>query len=107
MQFPRRRQHLISSSAYANIFREVIPANNLRRVDQKLRRSRNVVPIRPTGRMQQMITPDDRRVRIRKDWERVPAFASQIARNFRRVHADRHRLYARRLEFRQSFLHAS
>ena len=58
-------------------------------------------------RMQQVILANHRSVGIREDGKRVPGFVGKVARNLRRIDADRYGEYPGRLELSQPFLDAS
>jgi hypothetical protein len=103
----RGSQHLVRAGSDADIFGEVAPANNLGRVHQKLGWPCDVVSIRPASRVQQVVAPNHRGIGIRKNRESVSRFVGKIARQFRRINANRDRTYSRRLELRQPFLYTS
>jgi hypothetical protein len=100
-------QHLIGSRSYANVFREVGPANDFSSVHQELSRSRDVVTVGTASGMQQVVAADHDRVGIGEDGERVARFVAEVLRDRRRIHADRDRTNSCRFEFRQSFFYAS
>jgi len=59
------------------------------------------------ARMNQIVTTNHFRVRIRKKRERVTRLLHQVARDFRCVHADGYRTHAGGFKLFQVFLYAS
>src|SRR6266567_3065321 len=57
--------------------------------------------------MQQFVTPNHLSLRIRKKWERVASFATEIFRNVRSINADGDRQDALRFKFRQRLFDSS
>ena len=106
-EFPGCGQHFVGAGADADVFGEVAPADDFGGVDQKFGGAGDVALIRASRLMQNMIAPNHRGVRIGKNGEGISGFCRQIARNFRRVDADRYREYACSLEVRQPLFYAS
>jgi len=107
LQLPCRGQHLVGLGADADVFSEIGPAHGAGGIHQEFCRSRNVASFRPAAFMQQVVAANGFSRGIRQDRKRVSGFASQVARNFRRVHADRDRANAGGFKLFQVFLNAS
>src|SRR5215813_12337076 len=106
-EFSCCRQHLVSFSAYPDIFSEVGPANNAGRVHQELRRARNITARRAAALMQEIVTANYVSVWIGEDRKGVTGLGCKVPRNLRRVHADGHGTHACCLKFFQVLLNAS
>ena len=102
-----RGQHLVGLGADADIFREIFPAYGAGRIHQELRRTGNVTAFGPAALVQQLVAADGFSLRIRKDRKGIASLAGQFARDFRRVHADDHRMHAGGFKLFQVFLDAS
>ena len=94
---------LLGARAHAVVLREVHPANHAGRIQQEFRWSRDVLSIDPGTRMQQIITANDLGFRIGEKGICVARLTTQIARHFRRVHADRYWANAKLSKLRQVF----
>lgn len=73
------------------IMGQVHPPNCPGRIDEKLRRPRDVVPAFSLALMNQVVTTDNFSTRIRKKRKRITRLLHQAARSLRRIDADRHR----------------
>jgi hypothetical protein len=100
VQLAGSRQHFIGPRTHANVFGEVIPANDFRSIDQKLGWPGNVVSLRTCSDVKQVVATYHRGIGIRKDGERISGLVGQIPRNSRSIHADGNRAHSRRFEFR-------
>ncbi len=99
-------KHLIRPCPYADILGEILPTHRARTVDEKLRRARYVMPIRPSPRMQKRIPADHLSLGIAKKGERETCFVPQFVGDVRRVHADCHRPDPLGLKVGKSLLNA-
>src|SRR6266536_2581472 len=61
-------QHLFGSRPDRDIVRQIHPANNAVRINQKFGWPRNIGAFGSTTSMQKVVTPDDFGMRIRKQW---------------------------------------
>ena len=100
-------EHVVGPRAYANVFREVFPAHDSRTIDQKLSGPGYVTLVGTAAGMQQVVSANDFRVRIRKKRECVASLLAQVLRNFRRIHADGYGPDALCLEVLKTFLNSS
>ena len=75
----RNFQHLLGSSTDPVVFRQVHPAHRPGSIDQKLGGSRDVMAILTRARMDQVITPDYLRIRIRKKGKTVTSLLRKAA----------------------------
>jgi hypothetical protein len=107
MQLSGGCQHLICTRSHANVLGKVVPANGLRSVDEEFGWPCNVVTLRTSADMQQMILTDHCGIGIGKNRERVAGFLSQILRDRRRVYTDRNRPHSCRFEFCQPLFDTS
>ena len=103
----RRGQHLIRLGADADVLGEVRPAHCAGGIHKELRRTRNVTAFRPAAFVQQVVAADGFSLRIGQDREGITCLAGQVARDFRRVHADGYRTHAGGFKLFQVFLDAS
>src|SRR5206468_4896056 len=62
---------LLWPRTYGDVFGEIDPTNDSARIDQKLGGSRNISTFRSCAGMQHVVTPNDLRFGIRKQWECV------------------------------------
>jgi hypothetical protein len=81
---------LLGPRAHAVVLRKVHPANHAGRIQQEFRWPRHVLSIDPGTRMQQIISANDLGFWIGEKGICVAGLATQIARHFRCVHADRY-----------------
>jgi hypothetical protein len=98
---PRRGQQLIRPRPHANVFCEVFPPNRSRAINQELRRTGNVRSVRTSAWVQQLVPPNDISLWIRKKWEGVATFLTEILRHVWSIHADRDGQNSLRFEFRK------
>lgn len=106
-QLPGGGEHFVSTRTHTNVFREVRPVHDLGVINQKLGRPCDVVLIRSGRRVQQVVAANHGRVWIRQNGERIPGFVGEMARQLRRVDADRYRSYTGGLELRKPFFDSS
>jgi hypothetical protein len=104
---PGRGQHLVGLGADADVFSEIRPAHGAGGIYQELCRTRNVTAFRPASFVQQVVAPDGFSLGIGQDRKGKTGLAGQVARNFRRVHADSDRTDAGGFKLFQVFLYAS
>ena len=102
-QRPRSLHNLLGPRTHAVVLGEVQPADYAGRIQQEFRWPRDVLSIYPGPRMQQIITANDLGFRIGEKGICVARLATQIARHFRRVHADRYWADAKVFNLRQVF----
>jgi hypothetical protein len=107
MQLTGGCQHLIGARSHANVFGKVVPANGLRSIDQELGRTRNVVSLRTSADMQQMVLSDHTGVRIGKNRECVAGLPGQVSGDRRDVDTDCNRPHSCRFEFGQPLFDTS
>jgi hypothetical protein len=86
-------EHLIGTGADAEVIRQVHPTDISGRIDQKLRRPRNVLPPRTTPSVQQVVSADHLGRRIRQKGVGVSPFLALTPGDGRRVHANGHNAY--------------
>ena len=86
----RSLDDLLGPCPHTVVLREVHPADNAGRIQQEFRWPGNVLSIDPRALMQEIITANDLGFRIGEKGVCIARLATQIARRFRRVHADRH-----------------
>lgn len=107
LKFPGCSQHLVRSGAHPNVLSEIHPPHHAGRIHKKLRWPGNVAALRASAFVEQMVTANRLSIGIRKDRKCVSGLGRQFARDFGRVHADGHRLYAGFGKLFQIFLNAS
>jgi hypothetical protein len=100
-------QHFVSAGADADVFGEVDPPDGTIGIEQKFSGPRNVVAVGTASGVEQVVIADHLGIGIGEDWERESAFAGEVARDFRRVDADRYGNDAGGLEFWKLLLDAS
>lgn len=103
----RRGQHLVGFGADPEVFSEIGPAHCAGGIHQELRRTSNVTAFWPARFVQQVVAADGFSLGIRQDREGIAGLAGQVARDFRRVHADGYRTHPGGLKLFQVFLDAS
>jgi hypothetical protein len=79
------RQHFIGADSDAYVFGKVVPANDLRPVDQKLRWTGNIVSFRTPSNVKEVIATNRNGIAIGKDRERVSSLVGQLLRYSRRI----------------------
>ena len=102
-----RCQHLRGAGPHSDVLSKVGPAHRASAVYQKFRRTGNIMSVRAAFDVQQAVTPDCGRIRIREQSKGVTGFAREIQRNFRLVDADGNRTYTGLLELWKLLLYAS
>jgi len=102
-----RRQHLVGSRSYPDVISEVYPSYRSGWIKKKLGGPRDVLLLRTAGNVQQIVAANPLGVWIGEDREREPSPLNEIARNFRRIDADRNRLDAQRRKLTHMFLDTS
>ena len=103
----RYRQHFIGARANPYVLGKVCPAHGAAGIQQKFRRTRDVMALRPCAFVQQVIAPDDLCAGIGEKSKCVAGFLAEIGGNRWWVHGNGHRTYARRRIFFQVFFNAS
>src|SRR5260221_10756008 len=88
-------QNLFRPRPHQVVLREVYPTNGAAGIQQKLPRPGDVLTIDSRSRMEQVIAANRLRLRIRKKWEGVARFLTQVARDFGTVYADSNRANSR------------
>ena len=81
-------EHLVGTGADAEVIRQVNPTDHPGRIDQKLRRARNVLSARTTPSVQQVVSANHPGRRIRKKNVGVSLFLAVSPSDCRRVHAN-------------------
>jgi hypothetical protein len=81
-------KHLIGTGADADVIGQVHPTDNPGRIDQKLRRARNVLPAGTTPSVQQVVSANHLGRRIRQKSVGVSLFLAVGPGDCRRVHAN-------------------
>lgn len=99
-------KYLFGSRAHPIILREVHPPHRARRINQELRWPRDIVTVNPRSSMNQIIPPNDLRIRIGEKRERVTNFRKHIAIGFGVVNTNSHRTNADRTELLEVLLNA-
>jgi hypothetical protein len=107
LDIPGGSEHLFRSGANPRVFGEILPAHNLRAIDEELCWTGNVMAIVPRRSVQQPEGTDYIQIRVGKEREGETRFAAQGGGNLWRVHADGYRPNALRLEFLKVTLNAS
>lgn len=102
-----RGQHLVGACTHANVLSEVDPAYYPCCIYQKLGWPGDILSIWSSTHMQQVVTAYHLGVGIGEEREAVAGLFAQLARHFRRIHADGHGTDTCRFEFNQLFLNAS
>jgi transposase len=97
-------QHLFGSRAYGDVFREIHPADRPGGINEKLCRARNIRVVGSCAAMQEIVTANDFRFRIRQKRIGVAKFLSLAPIDIRRVHANRDDLNPARFKFRNPLL---
>jgi hypothetical protein len=86
------------------VLREIHPADSPRRIQQEFGWPGDVLSIDPSTPMQEIIAANDLGFRIREKSVRIACLLTQVARSFRRVHADRYRSDSQLFNLCQAFL---
>jgi hypothetical protein len=86
---------------------EVHPAHHSRGIYQELCRPGDILSVRSSTRMQQMIAPYQLGVGIGENGKSVTSLPTEITRDLWSVHTDRDGPYTRRFELRKPILNAS
>ena len=97
-------QGLLRPRADGDVLGQIDPANRARRVDIKFRRSGNVVPFWTGAAVQNIITLNDRRVRVRQKRKGVSHFLAMGAGQVHRINTNRYEMNAAFFEVRKPFL---
>ena len=81
-------QHLVWPRAHSNVLREIDPADYAVRIDEELRRARDVRALGFCALMQHIVPPNYFRLRIRQKRVSVAEFLALAPIDLRRVHAN-------------------
>ncbi len=100
-------QHLLGAGPYADIFGEVLPADDSRRIHQKLSRARNVAPTWSAAGVEQIVAANDLSFGIGQKSEGVTGLLAEVGRDVRLIDADGDGANTLRLEFLKVFFNAS
>jgi len=97
-------QHLCRPRAYSNVLRQIDPADYAVRIDEELRRARDVRSLGPCALMQHIVPPNDFRLWIGQKRVRVAEFLALAPIDLRRVHANPDDLNPVGFKFRKAAL---
>ena len=97
-------QHLLGSRTYGDVFGEIHPADYSARINEKLRRARNIRPFGPGATMQQIVALNHFRLWIRQECIGVAKLLSLAPIDVRWVHANRDDVNPARFKFRKPLL---
>jgi hypothetical protein len=97
-------QHLFWSRTDSDVFREINPTYNTARIDKEFRGTGNVCAFGSRAAMQEIVTSNDLRVRIRQESIGVTKFLSPTSIDFWRVHTNRDDINPARFKFRKALL---
>ena len=100
-------QHLIGAGPYADIFGEVLPADDSGRIHQKLSRARNVAPAWSAAGVEQIVAANDLSFGIGQKGKGVAGLLAEVGGNVRLVYADGDGTNTLRLKFLKVFFNAS
>ena len=100
----QRFEHLLWAGTHGNVFGKIRPANNAIGVEKKFSRSCDVHPFRSRAGMKDVVSANNLRVRIGKQWKPVPEFSRVPLVNLGRIDADADNANATRVEFRKPVL---
>lgn len=103
-QRPRSAQNFLGAEPHAKIFGEIAPAHDAVVVDQKLRGPRDVASVLADSFVQDIVFADDGRVGVGEKRVRVTPLARVLARELRRVDADRDDADPERVELAEVLL---
>src|SRR5262249_50037886 len=92
LRFLKGFQHLFGSRAHGDVFSEIYPADCSARINQELRRTRDVCAFRSCGTMHEIVTPNHFRPRVRQERISITKFLSLTSIDFRRVDTNRDNL---------------
>jgi len=87
----RRFQNLFRPGPHPQILSQIYPAHRARRIDEKLGRPGDILAIDSLPCVNQIVTANGFRFRIRKKSECVAGFLTEVAGLLGSVHADRNR----------------
>jgi hypothetical protein len=86
------------------VLRQIGPANYSRRIDQELRRTRDIGALRPCATMQEIVTSNHFRFRIGQECVGETQFLALTAIDFRWVDTNRGEMNPARFKFRKPML---
>ena len=101
MQLVEGLERLFWSRSDCDVVRQIDPANNAVGINQKLGRTRDIDAFRPNASMQEIVTPDDRGIRIRKQRKRETHLLTVLLICIYGIDADGHDTNTARIEFRK------
>ena len=100
----KRFKHLLGARAHGNIVSEVHPSDNAIRIEEKFGRARNVGSFGTGRAMQYVVSANDLRVRIGKQWKSIPELLRVPSVDIRWINTDADNANAARVEFRKPSL---
>lgn len=106
LQEPALVQNILWAGAHPVVLSQIDPTYSPGRINQELRRSRDVTAVLAHPRMYQIVTTNHFRVSIGEKRKAVTRLLHQVPRLFRRVSTDRNRTNARLIETSQIVFNA-
>jgi len=94
-------ERLFWSRSNCDVVRQIDPANNAVGINQKLGRTRDIDAFRPSASMQEIVTPDDCGIRIRKQRKCETHLLTVLLICIYGIDADGHDTNTARIEFRK------
>jgi hypothetical protein len=97
-------QHLMGSHAHGDVFGEIHPADRPGGINEKLCWARNIRVVGSCAAMQQIVTTNHVRLRIREECVGIAKFLSLAPIDFRCVHTNSDDMNPARFKFRNPLL---
>jgi len=100
----QRFEHLLGARTHGNVFGKIRPANDAIGIEKKFSRPCDVYTFRSRAGMKDVVSANNLRVRIGKQWKPEPELLRVPLINFRRIDANADNANAARVEFRKPAL---
>ena len=97
-------EHLLGTGTHGNILGKVYPANNAIGIEKKFRRPWDIHPFRPRAGMKDVVSANNLRLRIGKQWKLVSQLLRVKVVNLWGIYADSDNANTARVEFRKPAL---